>query len=147
MPHFEWECLTLQFRSKDLDIVIRDETHMNIIIKFLILYLNTFDGNKNSLRFLRRQNLISRKYTARQMLNRIFFGYKLMRFRMKIAYEACKKTRTIQEHILEAIVKAYYQRADKGLIEDPYPPIDQNIMEELFNSTVVEINSSKKVKN
>ena len=54
MPHFEWECLTLQFRSKDLDIVIRDETHMNIMIKFLILYLNTFDGNKNSLRFLRR---------------------------------------------------------------------------------------------
>ena len=81
------------------------------------------------------------------MLNRIFFGYKLMRFRMKIAYEACKKTRTIQEHILEAIVKAYYQRADKGLIEDPYPPFEQNIMEELFNSTVVEINSSKKVKN
>jgi hypothetical protein len=80
------------------------------------------------------------------MLERIFFGYKLMRFRMKIAYEACKKSRTIKEHFLEAIIKTYYQRAERGLIEDPYPPINENIMDELFNSNLVQINKSEKVK-
>ena len=80
------------------------------------------------------------------MLERIYFGYKLMKFRMKIAYEAFKKSRTIKEHILEAIIKSYYQRVERGLIEDPFPPIDQNIMDELFNSNLVQINKSEKVK-
>ena len=25
VPHFEWECLSIQFQNKDLDIVIKDE--------------------------------------------------------------------------------------------------------------------------
>ena len=108
IPQFDWECLTLQFKDKDLDIVIRDKLQMEIMLKFLILFLNTFDGNKNSLTFLREQKLISNKFTSWQMLQRILFGYKLMKFRMKIAFEACKKSRTIKEHFLEAIIKTYY---------------------------------------
>ena len=50
VPHYEWECLSIQFENKDLDIVIRDEFQMEVMIKLLIKYLNTFDGNKDSIK-------------------------------------------------------------------------------------------------
>ena len=52
LPQFEWECLTIQFEQKDLDIVIKDEFQMEVMIKFLIKYLNTFDGHRDSIQFL-----------------------------------------------------------------------------------------------
>jgi hypothetical protein len=73
------------------------------------------------------------------MVERIYFGYKLMKFRMKISFEACKKYRTIQEHILYAIINTYYERANKGLIEDPYPKPDSDLLDEIVSSNLVDI--------
>jgi hypothetical protein len=146
LPQFEWECLTIQFEQKDLDIVIKDEFQMEVMIKFLIKYLNTFDGHRDSIQFLQDQRLIHKKVTVDKMMDRIAVGYKLMKFRMKIAFEACKRGRTVQEHIIQQVVVTYYERIDKGLIEDPYPPIDEKAMEELMNSNLVEITNKKKSK-
>lgn len=44
------------------------------------------------------------------------------------------------------MVVTYYERIDKGLIEDPYPPIDEKAIEEMINSNLVEITNSKKSK-
>lgn len=43
-------------------------------------------------------------------------SYKLLRIKMKIAYEACKKGISVQELVVQAIIKAY-----KYLIEDKHP--------------------------
>ena len=44
------------------------------------------------------------------------------------------------------MVITYYERIDKGLIEDPYPPIDEKAIEEMINSNLVEITNNKKSK-
>tara|TARA_B110000285_G_C14954308_1_gene528396 strand:- start:8 stop:211 length:204 start_codon:yes stop_codon:yes gene_type:complete len=44
------------------------------------------------------------------------------------------------------VVVTYYERIDKGLIEDPYPPIDEKAIEEMINSNLVEITNNKKSK-
>ena len=44
------------------------------------------------------------------------------------------------------MVVTYYERIDKGLIEDPYPPIDEKAIEEMINSNLVEITNNKKSK-
>ena len=53
LPFHIWECLTIQFGCRDLDIVVKDEVQMELLLKFLIQETNTFDGNKNSLNFLK----------------------------------------------------------------------------------------------
>ena len=146
VPHYEWECLSIQFENKDLDLVIRDEFQMEVMLKLLIKYLNTFDGNKDSVKFLHKQRLLPKSVTVDKMLNRICFGYKLMKFRMKLAFESCKRCRTVQEHIIQSIVITYYDRIDKGLIEDPYPPIDEKAMDDMMKSNLVEITNKKKSK-
>lgn len=49
MPFYSWECLTIQFKRRDLDIVVKDEIQMEILLKFLIAETNSFDSNRNSL--------------------------------------------------------------------------------------------------
>ena len=115
---------------------------MEIMLKFLIVYLNSFDCNRNSIKFLRDQKFIDCKTSSYHMMERIYFGYKLMKFRMKISFEACKKFRTIQEHILYAILEVYYERANKGLIEDPYPKPEPSFLDSLINSNLVDIQKS-----
>ena len=53
LPLFNWECITIQLKRRDLDLVIKNELDMQILIKYLIVQLNTFDSNKNSIDFLK----------------------------------------------------------------------------------------------
>ena len=48
IPFYSWECISLCLPHRDIDIVIRDHSHMNKFLKFLIFALKTFDGEKNS---------------------------------------------------------------------------------------------------
>jgi len=36
-PFFAWECITIEFKDKNLDLVIKNELHMQILIRFLII--------------------------------------------------------------------------------------------------------------
>ena len=47
-PFYPWECITLQLKNRDLDLVIRNDDHMKCFIRFLIHVLNTVDGNRDS---------------------------------------------------------------------------------------------------
>lgn len=35
-------------KHRDVDIVIKNEKHMERLLKFLVYHINTVDGNKNS---------------------------------------------------------------------------------------------------
>ena len=69
MPFFAWQCLTIQFKCRDLDIVVKDELQMEILLKFLIMEINTFDGNRNSLDFLKHSGLIRKHFNSRLLMN------------------------------------------------------------------------------
>ena len=44
LPFYSWNCLTLCLPQKDVDLVIKDETDMEKVIKFLVYHMKTVDG-------------------------------------------------------------------------------------------------------
>lgn len=56
-PFFTWECISVEFKSSNLDIVIKDELQMKIFIKFLIIHLNSFES---SIKEMKKRKLITK---------------------------------------------------------------------------------------
>jgi hypothetical protein len=50
LPFYCWDCITLLLpkRCGDANLVIKSETNMRLVIKFLIYQLKTIDGHKNT---------------------------------------------------------------------------------------------------
>ena len=48
LPFQSWQCLTLQLKHRDIDLVVRDPNMMELLLKFLIYQLKTIDGSRNS---------------------------------------------------------------------------------------------------
>ena len=48
LPFKSWNCITLQLAHRDVDLVIKNEMDLEILLKFLIYNLKTVDGNKNT---------------------------------------------------------------------------------------------------
>lgn len=48
LPFKSWNCITLRLGRRDVDLVLKNEAQMSILIKFLVYSLNTMDGIKNS---------------------------------------------------------------------------------------------------
>lgn len=50
-PFFAWQCLTLHIKGRCVDLVIKEEQDMDLLIGFLVHALNTIDGVRNSVQF------------------------------------------------------------------------------------------------
>ena len=48
LPFYSWECITLELEKRQVDLVIRNEAHMDMLLKFLISTLKTIDGRRKS---------------------------------------------------------------------------------------------------
>lgn len=48
LPFYTWQCISLQLKGRDVDLIIKDEEQMMIFIKYLIFKLKTIDGQRNS---------------------------------------------------------------------------------------------------
>ena len=48
MPFYSWNCITLQMANRDIDLVIKDEHEMMLVVKYLAFKMKTIDGIKNS---------------------------------------------------------------------------------------------------
>ena len=48
MPFFCWQCITIQTKTLDLNLVIKDQNDMFMLLEFLIVSLKTIDGVRNS---------------------------------------------------------------------------------------------------
>ena len=83
---------------------------MKILLMFLIVRLNTYDGLPNSIDKLKQKKYIHQEVTVRGMLQQIYKIYFLMKIRMKISFEACRSNKTIIELFLTAILKSYHER-------------------------------------
>lgn len=52
LPFFSWNCLTIQLGYRDIDLVIRDDSQMKTLLKFLSYRLNSLNGQRNSAKKL-----------------------------------------------------------------------------------------------
>ena len=140
LPFYCWECLTILTPGIDLNLVIKDEVDMNVILEFLTISLRSVDGQRNSaLPYLShfnqhiepvwgaktygeaKQKQLEEAYSQEtRMYLAVFKRFKLMRVRMKISYMALCKTMTAKELWLEAVLDAYKTRLNKGLIKKAF---------------------------
>jgi len=44
IPFYAWQCITLQFKNRYVDLVIKNDASMNRLLRFLIMSINTMDG-------------------------------------------------------------------------------------------------------
>lgn len=51
-PFFAWQCITLQFETRNIDLVIKDEAEMDRFLKFLVRGIRTIDGRAGTAEFL-----------------------------------------------------------------------------------------------
>lgn len=133
LPFYAWNCITLQMDDRDYDLVFFDDQSVKIFILFLILKLDTFNGVRESISSLRKQNLINPRISTKVMLQKIFFNFFVMKFRMKMSFEACVQHRTLKELFLLAILKAYDQRRKLELIPNPYPKVTRRMLHRIRN--------------
>jgi hypothetical protein len=142
VPFYAWNCLTLCLKNRNIDLVIKDEADMDMLLKFLIYKLKTQDGVRNSAKdmitMLNEQCRKARKKecggklstieehktnqgTMHLINNKVMFKYNLMKVRNKISFIALQKKKAICELIIESIVCTYKQLVHEGtIVEDAY---------------------------
>ena len=108
--------MTLQLKTRDVDLVIRDQNNMDSFLLYLINHLKTLDGKKDSalklLDNLKSQAPYGQKKSYALMYrkivyNKVLMKFKIMRIRSKISYIAFKKRMTISELIVTQILKSF----------------------------------------
>ena len=129
LPFYAWECITLSLKMREIDLVIPDPEDMRVLILFLIIRLNTFDGKRNSLDVLRQRKIVPKSFSAQKMSQKIYRSFFMMKVRMKISFEACYQCRTVSELILMALLKTYHDRKRLNLIRKPYPRVTPAMVE------------------
>ena len=127
-------------KNRDVDLIIKDEEHMQYLITFLVNTLKTIDGNKNSSLVYADQE---------KSMEQTIKKYRLMKFRMKISCIAYEKLKPINQLIIES------QKLKDGNLESE---ISINATNELFTlsnnfismrnsvkSNIYELNNTKEL--
>ena len=52
LPFYSWQCITLKFAGRDVDLVICDDKDMDLLLRHLIHSLYTIDGRRDSAKKL-----------------------------------------------------------------------------------------------
>lgn len=58
-PFFAWQCLTLEFETRTVDLVIKDDRQMDILIRFLVQSLDTIDGRRGTSNWYLEASIIN----------------------------------------------------------------------------------------
>lgn len=69
-PFFSWQCLTLVFSTRTVDLVIKEEHMMDKLVRFLVQALNTTDGKKGSANFYIEAAIINEINRREKKLNK-----------------------------------------------------------------------------
>ena len=48
LPFYSWNCITLQLKNRDVDLVIKHGKHMRTFLEYLVYKMRTLDGIKDS---------------------------------------------------------------------------------------------------
>ena len=52
LPFYNWQCITLQTKNRDIDLVVDSEQHLKILLEFLLYELNTADSLRDTANFV-----------------------------------------------------------------------------------------------
>ena len=128
LPFFNWECISLELQNRSVDLVIKEQPKMNMLLRYLIHTLRSIDGIKGSgeqaIKHIYREIAHRHKKKRFQDLDeddqqqywdcysgsvyrKIYLKYQVLRLRSKISFEALKKCMTIKEIVTFAILKTY----------------------------------------
>ena len=55
MPFYSWQCLTLQLKHREVDLVIPDDQDMNDLLEILIDSMDTVNGIKDSAKIIKEK--------------------------------------------------------------------------------------------
>ena len=105
LPLYAWECITLEMKNKNVDLVIKNENDMIKLITLIIISIETKCNKKGSA----PKSMKDRYWVEKsEYYQRILQKYKWMKWRSKISFTALQNKKTIQELILYQILKSYY---------------------------------------
>lgn len=48
LPFYAWQCITLELGERQVDLVIKDQNSMDLLVRFLVYSLNTMDCRRDS---------------------------------------------------------------------------------------------------
>lgn len=116
--------------------MIDDDFQLKMLLQFLIIRLNSHNGQPDSIKVMQNINLFDPNKSVMDMVEQIYAGYLIMKVRMKISYEAARSNRTIQQLLFDAILDAYKERNAKNLVRNPYPPIKSSHLQALKNASI-----------
>lgn len=69
-PFFAWQCISLIFETRTLDLVIKNENDMNRFIKFLIRATRSVDGTAGTADYLIKAATIAEIQSQEKRINR-----------------------------------------------------------------------------
>ena len=86
VPFYAWECITIQTKNREIDLVVKNEKDMDNLILILVSNMQ-----KNKEKIIKQQ----------------CFNYRLIRIRSKISFMAFYQLKSIPELIFDQILKTY----------------------------------------
>ena len=106
-PFYAWQCVTIQLKHRDVDLVIPNEKSMNRLLFYLSYRLN-YKMNKNFGGMIKNQEF--EEQDERDVIETIDkmnrFRFRLLRVRTKISYLAYQKKMSVVQLFLHAILKS-----------------------------------------
>ena len=137
-PFYSWQCITLELKHREVDLVIPNEKDMERFIKFLIHNLRCMDGCRGSadklLELMQKEgeeaymkgenkNFISDSVKAKikqsnehKVFSKVYFKYLMLKIRAKISFLAFQKRMTIAELFTATIINCYEHLMQVGAI-------------------------------
>lgn len=110
LPFYSWNCLTLQLNHREVDLVIPDDAHMQVLLRFIVYRIKSIDGNRGTAiavlealnnrsqkeflsrpgrHFMSKQREHQIKSTNEfRVYSKVMLKYSIMRVRSKLSYYA-----------------------------------------------------------
>lgn len=158
LPFYAWQCITLEFQDRNIDLVIKNEEKMTLFLRFLIMSMSTLDGKRDSATKLikllydteikkvarqmklddpklakrRNEKIVSdekkqaiMREKRQQVYRQTLYKYKLIRIRTKIGFHAMQKRVSVNELIIQRILKSYILLSKSNSIDQVADYSDQ----------------------
>ena len=125
LPFYSWNCITFQMANRDIDLVIKNEEEMFLLIQYLSYKMKTIDGIKNSasiaIKEIMKNNKDTNQTKAKQhqllqykLWKKTCQRYRILIIRNKISFSALQQCLSVHELFLKTILKSYQSFVKHG---------------------------------
>ena len=136
LPFYCWECISIETQYRTIDLVIKDLSDMETLLKFLIYKLETQNGQKGSasklfkdsynekfrqLCFELKTSVFSseqkdrlKRISNESVVKKIIWKYKIMKWRSKISFSALQYRMAVKEYWMYVILKTIQDQIAEG---------------------------------